>query len=112
MPSQSSNASQGATPRRSLSQSEREFRALLEAAVDAVLVIDRATWQAARDELLAREKAHTREGDAIAAAHVQAVAQMVGQRLGTRVGLVVGPLDAARVVAQDAVVGAVARPLL
>ena len=27
-----------------------------------------ATWQAARDELLVREKAHTREGDAIAAA--------------------------------------------
>jgi predicted dithiol-disulfide oxidoreductase (DUF899 family) len=31
-------------------------------------VVDRATWQAARDELLLREKAHTREGDAIAAA--------------------------------------------
>lgn len=31
-------------------------------------VVDRATWRAARDELLAREKAHTREGDAIAAA--------------------------------------------
>jgi predicted dithiol-disulfide oxidoreductase (DUF899 family) len=31
-------------------------------------VSDRATWQARRDELLAREKAHTREGDAIAAA--------------------------------------------
>ena len=31
-------------------------------------VVDLATWQAARDELLAREKAHTREGDAIAAA--------------------------------------------
>jgi predicted dithiol-disulfide oxidoreductase (DUF899 family) len=31
-------------------------------------VVDMATWQAARDELLAREKAHTREGDAIAAA--------------------------------------------
>ena len=31
-------------------------------------VADRATWQAARDELLIREKAHTREGDAIAAA--------------------------------------------
>jgi len=25
-------------------------------------------WQAARDELLVREKAHTREGDALAAA--------------------------------------------
>jgi predicted dithiol-disulfide oxidoreductase (DUF899 family) len=31
-------------------------------------VVDMATWQAARDELLLREKAHTREGDAIAAA--------------------------------------------
>nr|SBO97275.1 Bll6640 protein [Nonomuraea gerenzanensis] len=31
-------------------------------------IVDLATWQAARDELLAREKAHTREGDAIAAA--------------------------------------------
>jgi predicted dithiol-disulfide oxidoreductase (DUF899 family) len=31
-------------------------------------VVDRATWQAERDALLAREKAHTREGDAIAAA--------------------------------------------
>ena len=31
-------------------------------------VVDMATWQQARDELLVREKAHTREGDAIAAA--------------------------------------------
>jgi predicted dithiol-disulfide oxidoreductase (DUF899 family) len=31
-------------------------------------VVDRATWQSQRDELLVREKAHTREGDAIAAA--------------------------------------------
>ena len=31
-------------------------------------VVDRATWQAARDELLVREKAHTHEGDALAAA--------------------------------------------
>ncbi|MEU6697391.1 DUF899 family protein [Pseudonocardia sp. NPDC046786] len=31
-------------------------------------VVDRATWQAARDELLVREKAHTRDGDALAAA--------------------------------------------
>ena len=31
-------------------------------------VVDRATWQAARDELLVREKAHTRAGDALAAA--------------------------------------------
>ncbi|QCB92974.1 DUF899 family protein [Cellulomonas shaoxiangyii] len=31
-------------------------------------VVDHATWQAARDELLVREKAHTRAGDALAAA--------------------------------------------
>src|SRR5580698_8885627 len=31
-------------------------------------VTDRASWQAELDRLLAREKAHTREGDAIAAA--------------------------------------------
>ncbi|MBF9066793.1 DUF899 family protein [Streptacidiphilus fuscans] len=31
-------------------------------------VVDLATWRAARDELLLREKAHTHEGDAIAAA--------------------------------------------
>ncbi|HEY0807403.1 MAG TPA: DUF899 family protein [Pseudonocardiaceae bacterium] len=31
-------------------------------------VVDRATWQAEHDVLLAREKAHTHEGDAIAAA--------------------------------------------
>ncbi|WP_285106078.1 DUF899 family protein [Promicromonospora sp. MEB111] len=31
-------------------------------------VVDRAAWQAERDELLVREKAHTHEGDAIAAA--------------------------------------------
>src|SRR5260221_11389327 len=31
-------------------------------------VVDLATWQAAREELLVREKAHTHQGDAIAAA--------------------------------------------
>ncbi len=31
-------------------------------------IVDLATWQAARDELLVREKAHTRQGDALAAA--------------------------------------------
>lgn len=48
-------------------------------------VVDLATWQAARDELLVREKAHTREGDAIAAARrrlpmveVDAAAEVVG----------------------------------
>jgi predicted dithiol-disulfide oxidoreductase (DUF899 family) len=46
---------------------------------------DLATWQAARDELLVREKAHTREGDALAAARrrlpmveVDATAEVVG----------------------------------
>src|SRR5438876_6933031 len=32
------------------------------------VVVDRATWQAELDRLRVREKAHTREGDAIAAA--------------------------------------------
>jgi len=31
-------------------------------------IVDRETWQAARDELLVREKAHMRQGDAVAAA--------------------------------------------
>ena len=31
-------------------------------------IVDRDTWLRERDELLVREKAHTREGDAIAAA--------------------------------------------
>ena len=31
-------------------------------------VVDRAEWRAARDAILDREKAHTHEGDAIAAA--------------------------------------------
>jgi len=35
---------------------------------DKPAVVDMATWQAVRDELLVREKAHTHEGDAIAAA--------------------------------------------
>jgi predicted dithiol-disulfide oxidoreductase (DUF899 family) len=34
-------------------------------------VVDRSEWNAARDAILAREKAHTREGDAIAAARRQ-----------------------------------------
>jgi hypothetical protein len=34
-------------------------------------VVDLATWQTARDELLVREKAHTREGDDLAAARRQ-----------------------------------------
>ena len=48
-------------------------------------VVDLATWQAARDELLVREKAHTRESDAIAAARrrlpmveLDATARVVG----------------------------------
>jgi predicted dithiol-disulfide oxidoreductase (DUF899 family) len=31
-------------------------------------IVDRETWRAAREELLVREKAHTRAGDALAAA--------------------------------------------
>ena len=49
-------------------------------------VVDRAAWQAELDQLLAREKAHTREGDAIAAARrrlpmveVDAQTPLVGQ---------------------------------
>ena len=48
-------------------------------------VVDRATWQRERDALLPREKAHTREGDAIAAARrrlpmveVDAAAELTG----------------------------------
>ena len=34
-------------------------------------VVDRVTWQAELDALRVREKAHTREGDAIAAARLE-----------------------------------------
>ena len=40
MPSKNANAPRGRAPRRTLSQSEREFRALLDAAVDAIVIID------------------------------------------------------------------------
>jgi predicted dithiol-disulfide oxidoreductase (DUF899 family) len=50
-------------------------------------VVDRATWQAERDALMVREKAHTREGDAIAAARrrlpmveVDAATALIGPR--------------------------------
>jgi predicted dithiol-disulfide oxidoreductase (DUF899 family) len=49
-------------------------------------IVDRATWQRERDALLAREKAHTREGDAIAAARRRlpmtevADVELVGER--------------------------------
>jgi predicted dithiol-disulfide oxidoreductase (DUF899 family) len=50
-------------------------------------VTDRAAWQAQLDELLVREKAHTREGDAIAAARrrlpmveVDAATPLIGAR--------------------------------
>jgi len=50
-------------------------------------VVDRASWQAELDKLLAREKARTREGDAIAAARrrlpmveVDAAATLIGAR--------------------------------
>src|SRR4051812_47767035 len=48
-------------------------------------IVDRATWQAALDQLVEREKAHTREGDRIAAARrylpmveVDAAAPLIG----------------------------------
>jgi predicted dithiol-disulfide oxidoreductase (DUF899 family) len=50
-------------------------------------VVDRAVWQAELDSLRVREKAHTREGDAIAAARrqlpmveVDAAIQLIGER--------------------------------
>jgi len=50
-------------------------------------IVDRSTWQAELDRLLVREKAHTREGDQIAAARrslpmveVNAQAPLVGER--------------------------------
>jgi predicted dithiol-disulfide oxidoreductase (DUF899 family) len=44
----------------------RDLEAIMNDALPPV--VDRATWQAELDKLLVREKAHTREGDAIAAA--------------------------------------------
>jgi predicted dithiol-disulfide oxidoreductase (DUF899 family) len=48
-------------------------------------IVDLATWQAARDDLLVREKAHTRAGDALAAARrrlpmveIESTTQVVG----------------------------------
>jgi predicted dithiol-disulfide oxidoreductase (DUF899 family) len=43
-------------------------------------VVDLATWQAAREELLVREKVHTREGDAIAAARRRLPMVELGRR--------------------------------
>lgn len=45
-------------------------------------VLDRATWQAELDELRVREKAHTREGDAIAAARRRLPMVEVGANIG------------------------------
>ena len=45
-------------------------------------VVDPATWQTARDELLVREKAHTREGDALAAARRAADGRVDGHDRG------------------------------
>ena len=49
-------------------------------------VTDRATWQARRDELLAKEKAHTRAGDALAEerrrlpmVEIDATAELIGE---------------------------------
>ena len=40
-------------------------------------VVDLATWQTARDELLVREKAHTREGVALAGVGLLAYQKLV-----------------------------------
>lgn len=42
--------------------------ATVDASTPAPPIVDRATWERERERLLAREKAHTHEGDAIAAA--------------------------------------------
>ena len=44
-------------------------------------VVDRATWQAQLDDLLVREKAHTREGDAI---HTRAISATAVTRISVR----------------------------
>ena len=49
-------------------ESWNERGPVAESAAPMPEVTDRASWQAQLDELLVREKAHTREGDAIAAA--------------------------------------------
>jgi predicted dithiol-disulfide oxidoreductase (DUF899 family) len=51
------------------------------------VVVDRATWQAELDALLVREKAHTREGDAIAAARRRLPMVEVGSTIS-----LIGPL--------------------
>jgi predicted dithiol-disulfide oxidoreductase (DUF899 family) len=50
------------------SESWNERGPVAESAAPMPEVTDRANWQAQLDELLVREKAHTREGDAIAVA--------------------------------------------
>ncbi len=84
-------------------------------------VVDLAVWQAARDELLIREKAHTREGDALAAARRRAANGGVRpdgrgyrpRRSGPVPGFVPGPRRArglqAHVVGWRAAPGAVRR---
>lgn len=52
-------------------ESWNERGPVAESAAPTPEVTDRAAWQAELDELLVREKAHTREGDAIAAARRQ-----------------------------------------
>lgn len=68
-------------------------------------IVDLATWQAVRDELLIREKAHTHEGDAIAAAQrrlpmveIDGTAEVTGARRSRSVPRPVpGPRRARRV---------------
>ncbi len=68
-------------------------------------VVDLASWQTARDELLVREKASTREGDALAAARprllidggLDAIPQaMVAQVDGKNKGLPIIDIAASR----------------
>ncbi len=49
-------------------ESTNPSRAPADATPQLPLIVDRATWQAELNELRTREKAHTRAGDAIAAA--------------------------------------------
>jgi hypothetical protein len=66
---------------------------------DAITRVDRDTRQAARDELLVREKAHTREGDAIAAARRRL--PMTGSRGRARVLNPPGVIESCRATPGD-----------
>ena len=66
---------------------ERTMKDLMRDELGAPKVVDRSTFQAELDALRAREKAHTREGDAIAAARrrlpmveVDGTTPLIGER--------------------------------